>query len=152
MPADMTRKFPRPQGHHTVTPGFAVASAGKVIEFLERAFGGKVVERYDGPNGVVFHAEVLLGDSVVMLGSGPPGQPEMPASLSYYVDTGEQVDATYRRALDAGAKAVTEPKTQFYGYRSACVRDVGGNKWTICAVVEQVAPEELERRMKEMTP
>lgn len=152
MPADMTRKLPRPQGHHTVTPGFAVAQAGKVIAFLERAFGGKVVERYDGPNGVVFHAEVLLGDSVVMLGSGQPGQPEMPASLSYYVDTGEQVDATYRRALDAGAKSLAEPKNQFYGYRSACVQDVGGNKWTICAVVEQVSPEELERRMKEMTP
>src|SRR5690242_19192614 len=123
MPADMTRKFPRPQGHHTVTPGFAVAQAGKVIDFLERAFGGKLVERYDGPNGVVFHAEVLLGDSAVMLGSGQPGMSEMPASLSYYVDTGEQVDATYRRALDAGAKSLMEPKNQFYGYRSATVQD-----------------------------
>jgi PhnB protein len=152
MPIDMTRKLPRPAGHHTLTPGFAVPHAGKVIEFIERAFGGRCVERYDGPNGIVFHAEVMLGDSAVMLGSGQPGDTERPASLSYYVDTGEAVDATYRRALDAGAKSITEPKNQFYGYRSACVQDVGGNRWTICAVVEQVSPEELERRMKEMKP
>ena len=152
MPADMTRKFPRPQGHHTITPGFAVEHAAKVIAFIERAFGGKVIERYDGPTGVVFHAEMLLGDSAVMLGSGQPGQPPMPASLSFYVDTGEQVDATYRRALDAGAKSVTEPKTQFYGYRSACVQDAGGNRWTICAVVEELTKEEIERRMQEVKP
>ena len=152
MPADMTRKFPRPQGHHTITPGVTVEHAPKVIELIERAFGGKVLERYDGPNGMVFHAELLLGDSVVMLGSGQPGYPPMPASLSFYVDTGEQVDATYRRALDAGAKSITEPKNQFYGYRSACVQDAGGNKWTICAVVEQLTKEEVERRMQEMKP
>ncbi|MGE5180559.1 MAG: VOC family protein [Acidobacteriota bacterium] len=148
----MTRQFPRPDGHHTVTPGFAIANAGKVIEFLERAFAGKVVERYDGPNGIVFHAEVRLGDSAVMLGSGQPGEPERPATLSFYVDTGEAVDATYRRALDAGAKSITEPKNQFYGYRSACVQDAGGNRWTICAVVEQVSADEIQRRMKEMKP
>ncbi len=152
MPIDMTRKLPRPAGHHTVTPGFAVPNAGKVIDFLERAFGGKVVDRYDGPNGIVFHAEVLLGDSAVMLGSGQPGEPERPASLSYYVDTGEAVDTTYRRALDAGARSVMEPKNQFYGYRSACVQDAGGNRWTICAVIEQVSAEEIERRMKELKP
>ncbi len=152
MPIDMTRKFPRPDGHHTVTPGFAVPHAAEVIAFIERALGGKCLERYDGPNGVVFHAEVRLGDSVVMLGSGQPGEPPRPASLSLYVDTGEAVDATYRRALDAGAKSIAEPKNQFYGYRSACIEDVGGNRWTICAVVEQVSHEELKRRMQEVKP
>jgi PhnB protein len=152
MAIDMTRKLPRPQGHHTLTPGFTVPSCGKVIEFIERAFGGKVVERYDGPNGVVFHAEVLLGDSAVMMGDGGQDHPHMPASLSFYVDNGEAVDRTYRRALDAGAKSVTEPKNQFYGYRSACVQDAGGNRWTICAVVEELSKEDIERRMKEMKP
>lgn len=151
MPIDMTRKFPRPDGHHTLTPGFAVPNAGTVIEFLERAFDAKLIERYPGPNHTVAHAEVRLGDSVVMLGDAGDRTP-MPASLSYYVDNGEAVDRVYQRALAAGAKSEMEPANQFYGYRSATVRDVGGNKWTICAVVEQVSAEELERRMKEMKP
>jgi PhnB protein len=150
MAIDMTRKFPRPDGHHSITPGFAVPNAAKVIAFIEHAYGGKVVDRYDGPNGEVFHAEVMLGDSVVMLGDGQPGMPPMPASLSYYVDNGDAVDRTYQRALAAGATSELEPKNQFYGYRSATVKDVGGNKWTICAIVEQLTQEDIARRMKDM--
>ncbi len=150
MAIDMTRKFPRPHGHHTLTPGFAVPNAAKVIGFLERAFGGKVVDRYDGPNGEVFHAEVLINDSVLMLGDGQPNHPPMPVSLSYYVENGEAVDRTYRRALDNGATSVTEPQNQFYGYRSACVTDIGGNRWNICAIVEELTKDDIAKRMKDM--
>jgi PhnB protein len=143
-------KLPRPPGHHTVTPGFVVTNAGKVLEFLKKAFGAKEVEKYDGPGGKIMHCEVMLGDSVVMFGDAMPGYDPMPASLSYYVDDGKAVDATYKKALDAGATSVMPPKDQFYGYRSATVKDVGGNKWTICAVVEQVSPEEIQRRMASM--
>jgi PhnB protein len=143
-------KIKRPEGHHSITPGFSVPNAAKVIAFLEQAFGGKVVDRYDGPNNAVMHAEVKLGDSVVMLGEPMQGMQAMPAMLSYYVDDGDQVDAVYQKALAAGATSEAEPKNQFYGYRSATVRDAGGNRWTICAVVEELSKEELQKRMASM--
>jgi PhnB protein len=139
--------LPRPPGHHTLTPGFMVQNAGQVLQFLETAFGGKLVDRYDGPGGTIAHAEIMIGDSVVMFGDIMPGYAPMPASISFYVDDADTVDATYRRAIEAGATTESEPKDQFYGYRSATVKDMGGNRWTICAVVEQVSPEEMHRRM-----
>jgi PhnB protein len=145
-------KFPKPPGHHTLTPGFAVPHATKVLEFLQKAFGAKLVDRYDGPDGAIAHCEVMIGDSVVMFGEANPahGMAAMPASLSYYVEDGDAVDATYKRAVASGAASVMEPKNQFYGYRSATVKDPGGNKWTICAIVEQVTPDEMQRRMADM--
>lgn len=143
-------KFPRPDGHHSITPSFVVPGVAKVLTFLETAFGGKVIDRYDGPNGTVAHAEIRMGDSVVMCGDPVHGMEPRPAMLSFYVDDAAAVDATYKKALASGATSVTEPKDQFYGYRSATVKDPGGNQWTICAIIEQVSSEEARRRMAKL--
>jgi PhnB protein len=137
----------RPAGHHTITPSFVVPSAAKVVAFLEKAFGAKVVDRYEGPGGTIMHAELLIGDSVVMCGEPAEGWDNMPAVLSYYVADGKAVDATYKRALEAGATSVSEPQDQPWGYRAGSVKDPGGNRWTICAVIEVVSRDEILRRM-----
>lgn len=142
--------FPPPDGHHVVTPAASVPNASAVLDFVEVAFDGQVVERYEGPDGSVAHAEVMVGDSVVMIGQPMPGDSPMPALLSLYVEDAEAVDATYQRALDAGAKSLAAPTNQFYGYRAATVEDVGGNRWTVCTVVEDLTPEEINARMAAM--
>ena len=142
--------FPRPQGHHTLTPACIVHHAAKVIAFLEEAFGGKVVDRYEGPGGSVMHAEVMVSGSALMLGEPQPGTEAMPIAISFYVDDGDAVDTVYARALAAGATTVSAPANQFYGYRAGTVKDAGGNRWTICAVIEQLTLEETHRRMAEM--
>lgn len=143
--------YKRPPGHHTITPGFSVPDAARVLAFMQQAFGAEVVDRYDMPGGKIAHCEVRFGDSVVMFGEAmAEWGGAMPASLSLYVDDGPAVDATYQRALAAGATSMMEPKDQFYGYRSATVTDPGGNKWTISAIVEEVSQDEIRRRMSEM--
>lgn len=143
------QSFPRPEGHHSITPAFVVPQARAVIEFLQRAFGATIVDLYEGPNGSVAHAEIMIDGSVVMCGEPWGDMQPMPGNFSYYVAEGEAVDAIYKRALEAGATSEREPANQFYGYRSATVKDVAGNRWSICAVVEQLTKEQMHARMAE---
>lgn len=142
--------IPRPEGHHSITAGCIVHKSAEVLKFLQDAFDGAVVDRYDMPDGSIMHAEVMVGDSVVMLGEPMGGMEPMPGCLTYYVDNGDLVDVVYQKALECGATSESEPKNQFYGYRSAVVRDVGGNRWTISAVVEALTREEMHRRSEAM--
>ncbi len=136
-----------PEGQHSVTPYLVVAGAGKLVAFLEQAFGGKCVERIDGPNGAIAHAEVKIGDTIVMLGEANDRAQAYAATLYHYCPN---VDETHRRAVAAGAKVLSEPIDMFYGDRSGAVIDPCGNHWHIATHIEDVAPEELGRRMQAM--
>ena len=137
---------PIPQGYGTVTPFLRVADAAKLIDFLKQAFAAEVTFRMDGPDGSVMHAEVKIGDSMVMIGQAPAGQ-EMRAMLNLYVP---DTDALYNSAMAAGATSIREPANQFYGDRSGGVRDICGNEWWMATHIEDVSQEEMERRMAAM--
>ena len=134
---------PIPDGYHSVTPYLVVQGVAKLIDFLKQAFDAKEIERMAGPDGTVMHAEVRIGDSVVMMGEARGESKPMPAALYLYVN---DTDVTYRRALQAGATSLKEPADQFYGDRSGGVKDPAGNQWWIATRKEDVSPEELARR------
>lgn len=134
---------PIPEGYHTVTPYLLTGDADGLIRFLERAFGATLLGRHDGPDGRMMHASLQLGSSRLMMGQSNDDWPARSAMLHLYV---EDVDALFRRAVEAGARVVREPEDMFYGDRSGGVDDPYGNQWWISTHVEDVTPEEMERR------
>jgi len=133
----------RPEGYHTITPYLTVSGVSKLIDFLKQTFDATETERMDLPDGSVRHAEVKVGDSMIMMGEADDPANAQTAALYVYVD---DVDATYRRAVQAGAASLREPADMFYGDRGAGVRDASGNTWWIATHIEDVAPDELKRR------
>ena len=136
---------PIPEGYHSVTPYMIGRPAGKVLDFVKEVFDAQETFRMPGPDGTIGHAEFRIGDSMVMISDGGDQWAPMPCSLYVYV---ANVDETYKRALKAGATSLKEPADQFYGDRSASVKDFAGNIWGIGTHIEDVSPEELERRSK----
>lgn len=142
----MAVKF-QPDMFHTVTPFLVVKDAAGVMEFAKKVFNAEEIMRMAMPDGTVAHGEIKIGDSIIMLGeAGGPYQP-LPAMLYVYV---KDVDAVYKKAIDAGAESMQEPKNQFYGDRSGGVKDKAGIQWYISTHIEDVSPEELKRRSDEM--
>lgn len=135
---------PIPEGYHTVTPYLAVHGAAELIEFLKMVFDAHEKERIMRPDGSVGHAEVIIGDSVIMLGEPKGACGPMPGALYLYVD---DVDAVHKRALEAGATSTMAPADQFWGDRLGAVRDRFGNDWQLAMHFEDVSAEELQRRM-----
>jgi uncharacterized glyoxalase superfamily protein PhnB len=137
---------PIPDGYQQVIPYLVTNETEKLLEFVRTALGAEIRACHTTPDGKVAHAEARIGDSTVMFGGAPPGRPVSTTSLYVYVP---DVDATYRRAIAAGAKSMMEPSNQFYGDRNGAVIDAAGNTWCFATHVEDVPPDEMERRSKE---
>jgi PhnB protein len=144
---------PIPDGYHSVTPYLVIGGAAKAIDFYRQAFGAE--EMFRMPMGdKVGHAEIRIGDSVVMLSDewpdmgvvGPKTRGGTTVSLMIYVN---DVDSAYKRAIDAGAQAERPVENQFYGDRAGTLVDPFGHRWTLSTHVEDVSPEEMSRRMEE---
>jgi len=135
---------PIPEGCHSIAPYLHVPDAARLIDFLKRAFGGVERARITGPDGKVMHAQVRIGDSLVMVGEPHDPWPARPVMLYHYVT---DVEATYKQAVAAGAESLFAPMNMFYGDRLACVKDFAGNNWSIATHVEDVSPEEIQKMM-----
>jgi PhnB protein len=151
------RPDPIPGSYRRVTPCLTVRGAAKALEFYAAVFGATERMRSPGPGGTIVHAEIEIGDSVVIVAdedpahgtTAPPpgGLPGSPAFLFVYV---EDVDAVITRAVELGATLRRPAEDQFYGDRDGYVIDPFGHGWTIASHVEDVAPDELGRRMAEL--
>jgi PhnB protein len=137
---------PIPADYGSITPYIVVRGAADFIEFLKNAFGAEERGRVPNPDGTLGHAEVWIGDSVVQMFDARENWPDTPSFITMYF---EDCDATYQRALKAGATKITAPLDTPFGDRVSRVRDPFGNLWWIQSHVEDVDNEEMFRRMEE---
>ena len=144
---------PIPEGYHSVSPSLAIDGAADAIEFYTRAFGATERYRMPGPNGTIAHAELQIGDSVVMLSDPFPQSSVRPptelggTSVGIFVYV-EDVDAVFQQAVDAGATVTMPLEDMFWGDRFGSVTDPYGHHWSFATHVEDVPPEEMEERAK----
>jgi PhnB protein len=147
----MTKVNPIPAGYHSVTPYLSIKGAAAAIDYYKEAFGATELFRMAGPDGKIGHAEIKIGNSPIMLADEYPEMefvsPQTlggsPVGLMIYV---EDVDTMFQRAISKGAKEIKPLQDQFYGDRSGTLKDPFGHVWTVATHVEDVAPEEMEKR------
>ncbi len=148
---------PIPEGYHTVTPYLILSGATAALDYYRRAFGAVERMRLTSPDGKIGHAEIQIGDSVIMLADefpemgarSPQSIGGTPVGICLYVSN---ADAVFNQAIQAGGKVERPLQDQFYGDRSGTLIDPFGHKWTIASHIEDVTPEEMERRMAAMPP
>lgn len=144
---------PIPDGHHQATPYLAVDDAAAAIEYYTTAFGAKERVRMEAPGGKIGHAELQIGESLVMLADAFPQSSTRPpkelggTSVSVFMYV-EDVDSVVKQAVDAGATVTMEIADQFWGDRFGSIRDPFGHLWAIATHVEDVPPEEMAERAK----
>lgn len=145
---------PIPEGYHSVTPYLIVKGAAQALEFYKKALGAAEIMRMADPSGKVMHAELKIGDSIVMIADefpemgakGPHTIGGSPVGICLYVPN---VDQQFKQAIAAGAKEERPVKDQFYGDRSGTLRDPFGHQWTIATHTEDLTPEEIGKRAEE---
>ena len=139
-----------PKGYHTVTPSLFVTGAAKAIEFYKKALGAEELMRFPGPGGAIMHAEIKIGDSIVMLADEMPEQGgRSPKSIggtpvSFFVYR-EDVESAWKRAVDAGAKVLVPLADQFWGDRTGCLEDPFGHQWWLAQHLKDLTPEEIRK-------
>jgi PhnB protein len=144
---------PIPEGYHTLTPYLTFEDTAEAIDFYKDAFGAKERMRMEAPGGRIGHAELEIGDSIVMMSDAFEQSTQRPpseigattAGIFMYV---EDVDAVFKRAVDKGAKTTMEPADQFWGDRFGSLLDPFGHSWSIATHVEDVPPDEMAERAK----
>ncbi len=141
-----------PEGYHSLTPYLMVPNASEAIEFYKKAFGATEVFRILTPNGKIQHCELRIGDSIIMLADELPNIDAAAGkgrsfSLLLYV---EDVDAAFEKATKAGAKVIRPLKNEYYGDRMGTIQDPFGNNWHFATHIEDVSPEEMEKRSKKI--
>lgn len=146
MTTEPNRVQPIPEGYSTVTPWIVTRDTARLLDFMKQAFGAEELGRVYNEDGTIGHAEAKIGDAIVMAFDAKEEWPDTPCFLRLFVPDG---DAVYQRALAAGATSVTEITSMFWGDRGGRVRDPLGNIWWIQTHVENVAPEEMEKRARE---
>jgi len=154
----VTTPDPIPARYRRITPAIVVNNAAKALEFYAQVFGARERSRFPGPDGSILHSEIEIGDSVLIVEDAmpflrtqapPPGGLEgTPTFLYIYVS---DVDATIERAVERGAKLQRAAQDQFYGDRDGFIIDPFGHGWTISSHIEDVAPDEMVRRLAEMS-
>ena len=146
----MTQTNPIPKGMHTLTPNLVVRDCAKAIEFYKRAFGAEEKGRFTAPDGKsIWHAELRIGDSIFFMNdempgmsSGPTGDRPGPVTMWLYVP---DCDASYQRAVSAGAASMRPPEDAFWGDRCAAVRDPFGHSWSFATHQKDMTQEEMRR-------
>lgn len=137
---------PIPDGFHAVTPYFVVKGAAAAIDFYKKAFGAQELFRMPGPGGKIVHAEIIIGDSRLMLSdenAGPQGAAATSSSIFLYV---EDVDTTFRQAVKAGGKETMPVQDMFWGDRTGKLTDPFGQRWHLATHKEDLTPEQIEER------
>lgn len=133
---------PIPKGYSTVTASMVQDDAAATIDFCKKAFGAKLRMKIAAPGGKIAHAEIVIGDSIVML-NDVMQEPAVRSEIFLYV---ENVDKVFAKAVKAGATAVMEPQDMFWGDRFGRVKDPAGNGWGIATHIEEVDPKEMKKR------